>query len=150
MSIIIKRWADPAIPFYQRYYLNLRLETFRKDWCPTSIDVGQIKMSARSIFTSPPLLKRHKYGKLFFLTSNYAIFWKSKKLASSFWFKMPNIGAKVAAECWASKSPIVNISYYNIFGTFNADKRITRQHEVVGLTDFFLAALRWGKSRLLP
>ena len=29
---------------------------------------------------------------------------------------MPNIGAKIAAECPASKLPIVNISYYNIFG----------------------------------
>ena len=31
MNTVIKRWADPAIPFYMRYYLNLRLETFRKD-----------------------------------------------------------------------------------------------------------------------
>ena len=30
---------------------------------------------------------------------------------------MPNIGAKIAAESRASKSPIVNISYYNIFGS---------------------------------
>ena len=46
INTIIKRWADPAIPFYMRYYLNFCLETFRKDSCPTSrfqIDVGQIK-----------------------------------------------------------------------------------------------------------
>ena len=54
---------------------------------------------------------------IYFLTNNYAIYWKDQELVSSFWFKMSNIGAKVAAESRASKSPIVNISYYNIFGS---------------------------------
>ena len=52
-----------------------------------------------SFLISPtPSKKAKSWGKNIFLTNNYAIYWEHKKTASSFWFKMPNIGAKVAAE----------------------------------------------------
>ena len=45
------RSGDPF--FYMRYYLNFRLETFQALMPNIQIDVGQIKMRAKSIFSSP-------------------------------------------------------------------------------------------------
>ena len=67
MSIIIKRWADPAIPFLYALLFKFAFRNLPKALMPNiEIDVGQMKMRAQSIFMSPPLLKEQKCGKLFF------------------------------------------------------------------------------------
>ena len=116
MSIIIKRWADPAIPFYyMRYYLNLRFETFHKQMPNIQIDVCQIKLHAQSIYSSPPLLKWLTHGKLFIFDQQP----RHLLEGSEFNFKiLPNIGLKVAAESRTAESPIVNIFAKTIFEHF--------------------------------
>ena len=92
MSIIIKRWADLAIPFYyMRYYWNLHFETSHKhdaqhpNWCWSN-------ENARAVdFFAPPLLKEQNYGQLFFfdqqLRQLLAISEISFKLFAQHWMK---------------------------------------------------------------
>ena len=74
--------------------------------------VGQIKMRAQSIYSSPPLLKWLTHGKLFIFDQQP----RHLLEGSEFNFKiLPNIGLKVAAESRTAESPIVNIFAKTIF-----------------------------------
>ena len=75
--------GDPFL--CMRYYLNMSLETFQKQMPNIQIDLGQIKMRAQSIFFVPTPSKIAKSWEIvYFLTNNYAIYWKDQELISSF------------------------------------------------------------------
>ena len=123
MNTIIKRWADPAIPFlcallFEFAFRNLpSIDAQHPDWCWSN-------KNARAIdFHVPTPSKMLKCGEIFFWHNNNAIYGLINKLHTFVIFEMPNIGLKVAAafsfQSRAAKRSVVNISYCNIFARTN-------------------------------
>ena len=112
-----KKMGRSGDPFLYALLLKFGFRNLPKALMPNiQIDVGQIKMRAIDFFSSPPLLRLLNHGEIiYFLTNNYAIYWKDQELASSFYSKCPTLVQNWQLKSRASKSPIVNISYYNIF-----------------------------------
>ena len=59
INTIIKRWADPAIPFLYALLFEFAFRNLPKALMPNiQLHVGQIKLRTQLIYSSPPLLKK--------------------------------------------------------------------------------------------
>ena len=87
-----------------RYFLNMRLETFQKDWLPNiQIDVGQINQLAINFYDPTPSKIAKMWG-IIFSHNNNAIYGLNIKLHAFVIFENAQHWSKSSSCIFLSKS----------------------------------------------